>query len=153
MTYTLRFLIASLPLLFVSTDIAGLLIRHLHRNKKVLDRFVGTWRTEYKHRKTEWTPVAKTGASDLTSHRILGWPSSLQEQGTHDDKKTQLLLYTYDKEEKCYRSWYFSSSGQTSEGTGDWDVKTTNTNMGHCWKRRAGLYNDRKSIFCERRRV
>lgn len=122
MTYILRFLITLLPFLCIALT--------LHAadpisspDKEVLDRFVGTWRTEYKLRQTEWTPVAKTGAADLKYNRTLGG-QFVQEQGKHDDESTQLLMYTYDKEKNRYRMWWFSSTGQSSEATGEWDAKT-----------------------------
>ena len=60
--------------------------------QQVLERFIGKWRTEYTHRKAEWTPVAKEGASDLTFNRVLDG-QFVQERGIHDDKKTQLSMY------------------------------------------------------------
>lgn len=91
--------------------------------QQVLERFIGKWRTEYTHRKAEWTPVAKEGASDLTFNRVLDG-QFVQERGIHDDKKTQLSMYTYDEENKRYRLWWFSSTGQTSESSGEWDAET-----------------------------
>ena len=134
MTYTLRFLITLLPFFCIALT--------LHAadptsspEQEVLDRFIGKWRTEYTHRKTEWTPVAKAGGSDLTFNRVLAG-QFVQERGTHDDKKTQLSMYTYDEENKCYRLWWFSSTGQTSESTGEWDAETKTLKW--VWIRSAG---------------
>lgn len=89
--------------------------------QKVLDRFLGTWRTTYKLLKAEWTPEEKTGAADLTYSHALGG-QFIQERGEHADKTTNLVMYTYDAQRKSYRSWWFSSTGQTAESTGKWDA-------------------------------
>ena len=89
--------------------------------QKVLDGFVGTWRTTYELPKAEWTPEEKTGTADLTYARALGG-RFVQEQGEHADKSTVLVMYTYDGQRKCYRCWWFSSTGQTTEYTGKWDA-------------------------------
>jgi len=91
------------------------------REQKVLDRFLGSWRTTYKLPKAEWTLEEKTGAADLTFSRTLGG-QFVQERGEHADKTTHLVMYTYDAQQKSYRSWYFSSTGQTAESTGTWDA-------------------------------
>jgi len=89
----------------------------------VLDRFIGTWRTDYRSPKAEWTPVEKTGSAALTYSRVLGG-QFVQEQGTHADDRTALLMYTYDAREECYRLWWFSSTGQSSLAKGVWDSDT-----------------------------
>ena len=88
-----------------------------------MDRFVGAWRTEYRVPRAEWTPVEKTGAASLTYRRVLGG-EFVREQGEHTDETTALRLYTYDTHQKCYRTWWFSSTGQASEATGQWDADT-----------------------------
>jgi hypothetical protein len=41
-------------------------------------------------------------------------------------------MYTYDTQQKCYRAWWFHSSGQAGESTGNWDpdAKTFTWNSG-----------------------
>lgn len=91
--------------------------------QNVLNRFLGTWRTEYTLQKAEWTPVEKTGAADLTYSRVLG-DQFVQEDGKDADESTALRMLTYDAEKKDYRTWFFSSSGQANEAKGQWDPKT-----------------------------
>jgi hypothetical protein len=87
---------------------------------RVLDRFLGTWRTTYTVPKADLQPDAKTGAADMVFTRILG-DQFIQEQGVHADRNTALAMYTYDRQRKAYRSWWFSSTGQSGESTGRWD--------------------------------
>jgi hypothetical protein len=88
--------------------------------QKVLDRWVGNWKTTYKVPKAEWTPEERTGTAELTSSRVLGG-KFVQEKSEHSDKTSSVLMLTYDEEKKSYRSWWFSSTGQTAESTGKWD--------------------------------
>ena len=91
--------------------------------QKVLDRFVGTWRTTYTVSKTEWTPEAKVGSATISFGRVLGG-AYLQEKSEHSDKSSSLTMWTYDAERKSYRAWWFSSAGHSSESTGAWDGGT-----------------------------
>jgi Protein of unknown function (DUF1579) len=91
--------------------------------QKVLDKWLGSWRTSYKLPKAEWTPEEKKGTAELTDSRVVGG-QFVQEKGEHSDKTSSILMLTYDAEKKCYRSWWFSSTGQTAEATGKWDADT-----------------------------
>ena len=93
--------------------------------QKVLDGFIGTWRSEQKVVKPARTPKKKTIAADLTYSRVLGG-KFVQERGRgRDPDKTEVLaMYTYDTRRKSYRLWWFSSAGQTVEATGRWDAET-----------------------------
>jgi hypothetical protein len=93
------------------------------RQQKVLDKFLGTWRTTYKLPKAEWTPEPKEGSGTLTFTRMLGG-QFLHEKGEHSDKTSNITLFTFDAERKTYRTWWFSSTGQTAESTGEWDEAT-----------------------------
>lgn len=91
--------------------------------QKVLDKWLGRWRTTYKTPKAEWTPEEKAGTADVTNVRVIGG-RFLQEAAEHSDKTSATSLYTYDAEKKRYRGWWFSSAGQTAEWTGTWDAAT-----------------------------
>lgn len=91
--------------------------------QKVLDQFVGQWQSTYKVPKAEWTPKQKTGSAQLTTARVVGG-RFIQEKSEHSDKTSGSALLTYDEQRKCYRSWWFSSTGQTCESTGQWDAET-----------------------------
>jgi hypothetical protein len=91
--------------------------------QRVLDRFLGTWRSVYKVPKAELTSVERTGAADITYRRILGG-HFVQGQGRHANKKIDLVICTYDVQRKCYRGWWFTSWGRKSEWSGKWDEAT-----------------------------
>ncbi len=69
---------------------------------KVLGRYVGKWASE----------VEVTGA-DL-QYKV---------KSTMDDSES-LHLFTYDAEQKVYRSWWFNSTGLNSSASGTWDEAT-----------------------------
>jgi len=93
--------------------------------QKVLDRFIGTWRSEQKVVQAARMPEKKTSASDLTYNRVLGG-KFVQERGKgrDADKTEALAMYAYDTQRKSYRLWWFSSTGQTTEATGRWEAET-----------------------------
>ena len=93
--------------------------------QKVLDRFIGTWRSKHKLLKAKWTPVETAAEADLTYSRVLGG-KFVEERGKgKDTNKTQgRVMYTYDTQRKSYRLWRFSSTGQASEAAGRWDADT-----------------------------
>ena len=98
--------------------------------QKVLDRFIGTWRSkqevmqapemEQKKKKKK-----KKRTTELIYTRILGG-KFVQERGkgTGADKTETLTMFTYDTQPKSYRLWWFSSTGQTLEAAGKWDAET-----------------------------
>lgn len=88
----------------------------------VLDRLVGTWRTEYNLPKAEWTPEEKSATADLVYSRVLGG-KFVQEQGVHSNNTTGMAMYTYDSTRKHYKMWWFSSEGHSSEAMGIWDAE------------------------------
>jgi hypothetical protein len=86
---------------------------------KVLNRFLGTWRSTYK----VVTPEERRGTAEVTFARVLGG-KFVQERAQHSDKTTDMTMYTYDPEHKTYVAWWFSSSGQTAISVGKWDADT-----------------------------
>ena len=93
--------------------------------QKVLDAFLGTWRSEQKVQQAPATGEWKTTTTDLAYSRILGG-KFVQERGkgTGADKTETLVMFTYDTRGKSYRLWWFSSTGQTLEAAGKWDAET-----------------------------
>jgi hypothetical protein len=89
--------------------------------QKVLDKFVGDWRTTYKCPRSEWTPQETSGSAELNTARVVGG-RYIQEKSEHDDNTSGSSILTYDEQRKCYRSWWFSSTGQMSESSGQWDA-------------------------------
>ena len=118
-----RCLVALLPFVCLTPPVQAADPAPSSPEQEVLDKFTGTWRTEYQLPRAEWTPVEKAGAANLTYRRVLGG-EFVQEQSEHADGTTGLVMYTYDAGRKCYRIWWFSSTGQTSEATGQWDAGT-----------------------------
>ena len=87
---------------------------------EALNRFIGTWQTEYKLEKATWTPEEKNLTADLVYTRILGG-KFIQEKSVQSDKTEGMVMYTYDLTKKHYRMWHFSSQGHTSESVGHWE--------------------------------
>jgi len=90
---------------------------------RILDRLLGTWRTEYRQMKAEWTPEEENGSADLVCTRELAG-QVIRERGTYSDQTTSTWLLNYDAEQRKYRSWWFNSLGLTSESSGRWDEST-----------------------------
>jgi hypothetical protein len=88
--------------------------------QKVLDRWVGNWHSTYRAPQADWTPIAKEGAAELATRRVLRG-QFVQETTQHSDKTTAMVLLTYEAQPKRYRAWWFNSKGQTKEYTGRWD--------------------------------
>ncbi len=87
---------------------------------KVLDRYLGTWRSEYRLPKAVWTPEEKRGSAESISTRELGG-RFIRERAQHSDKSTATMLLTFDADKRNYRGWWFNSLGQANESTGRWD--------------------------------
>ena len=96
--------------------------------QKVLDMFVGDWKTTVTVPKAPWNPkaVSLTGASSIV--RILQG-RFLQDNGKGSNGMTNLTLTTYDAQRRCYRQWYFDSEGAARESKGKWDAKTRTFTM------------------------
>jgi hypothetical protein len=90
---------------------------------KVLNRFLGTWRSTYKIHKAQLTPMEGKGSADLTFTRVLS-NKFLHERRVHSDKSTHLIMYNYDPERKNYLAWWFASTGQAAILKGKWDADT-----------------------------
>lgn len=114
--------------------------------QKVLDKWVGKWRTTYKLPKAEWTPQEKTGTAELTTSRVVGG-RFVQEKSEHSDKTSGSLILTYDGQKKCYRAWWFSSAGHTNESTGEWNQRTKT--MTWTSKQEEGIVTTSKSHFVD----
>lgn len=91
---------------------------------KQLDRFLGTWKTEYRLPKAEWTPEEKSGSATMIFTRELGG-QMVRERTKHADGTENTFLMLFDASKKQYRAWWFSSTaeftGQPNNSTGQWD--------------------------------
>src|SRR5438552_2523693 len=101
--YSLRLIFASL-LALTAFSVRAAEPPRLSPEQKVLDRFLGTWRVTYTIAKAEWNPEEKKGTADDTYTRILAG-SFVQCKGEQSDKASNLVMYTYDADRKCYRAW------------------------------------------------
>lgn len=102
---------------FVLSPDRTLLNAPANAEQKVLDRWLGNWQTTYKQLK----PEEKSGTAETLTTRVIGG-QFVQEAAAHSDKSFSRSTITYDAEKKTYRSWWFSSTGQTDESTGTWDA-------------------------------
>ena len=88
--------------------------------QKPLDKFLGSWHTEYRMPKAEWTPEEKRGSADLVYTREIGG-QYVRERGKHSDQTFSTMLLTFDPDQKRHRGWWFNSQGNTSESSGRWE--------------------------------
>jgi hypothetical protein len=91
---------------------------------KQLDRFLGTWKTEYRVPKAEWTPEERNGSAEMNFSLELGG-KMVRERTKHADGTENTFLMLFDANKKQYRAWWFSSAaevtGQPNNSTGQWD--------------------------------
>ena len=87
---------------------------------KQLDRFLGTWKTEYRSPKAEWTPEEKSGSATMVFTRELGG-QMVRERTKHADGTENTFLMLFDADKKQHRAWWFSSMGLFNDSTGSWD--------------------------------
>lgn len=90
---------------------------------KVLERFVGTWDTETRSRRAEWTPKETRTTGTTKMEWVLGG-RFIQSKGHSDPGGLQdIQMMTYDAGRKQYRHWHFDSLGTGSESSasGQWD--------------------------------
>lgn len=90
--------------------------------QKVLDRFLGSWRSSLV-RKIDGNPEEYKGTINFTFTRVLDG-KFVQEKTESSDDTSGLAMSTFDPQKKCYRTWWFGSSGATSEATGMWDAES-----------------------------
>ena len=95
----------------------------LSAEDKVLDMFLGDWKTVSTTPKNSLNILAGTWTSTSSCVRPFGGPFLL-ETTKDSDGKTALNIKTYDVRKKCYRVWGFMSEGYTRNGTLTWDAKT-----------------------------
>ncbi len=88
--------------------------------QKRLDRFLGTWKTEYRLPKAEWTPEEKSGSATMVFTCELGG-QMVRERTKHADGTENTFLTMFDPQQMQYRAWWFSSTGQFNNSTGSWD--------------------------------
>ena len=91
--------------------------------QKVIDLFLGEWKGTSTALKAAWHPK-ETRATDTSSCVSILGGRFTESRGKVSDGTTSLVLTTYDRRKKCYRMWYFNSTGITSESRGQWDAET-----------------------------
>ncbi len=85
----------------------------------VLDQLLGEWTYECVSKAGNGPESRTTGRASYA--RILGG-GFLQEAGEGADNSHGLRLFTYDEQQKCYLTWFFSRNVQTDLVTvGQWD--------------------------------
>ena len=89
-----------------------------------LDRFLGTWQTDYRVLKAEWTPEEKIGSATMAFSLELGG-KMVRERTRHADGTENTFLMLFDATKKQYRAWWFTSVaefiGQPNDSIGQWD--------------------------------
>jgi hypothetical protein len=87
---------------------------------KVLERLIGSWDTTAVSRPAEWMPKEVRTAGSMTRVWALN-RSIVLENANSSDETEGMHLFTYDPQQKAFRSWWFGSEGHTSKSTGQWD--------------------------------
>jgi hypothetical protein len=105
---------------------------------KLLDKFVGTWKNTVTVHTAQWNPQEKKQTGDTICKRTLGG-AFVQEWGKHSDGSTGMTMYSWDKDRRHYRSWWFGSEGMSSESVGVWDEKEQKME----WRANEAGYNTR----------
>ncbi|MEM8679628.1 MAG: hypothetical protein AAGF97_09785 [Planctomycetota bacterium] len=82
---------------------------------KLLDRFLGTWRSV----QVQGPNVGE--AVELTYRRHLGG-QFVQEVGAVDGKEVAMIMYGYDTKQNIFRLWRFSAVEAPTTATGQWDA-------------------------------
>src|SRR5687767_10371585 len=100
---------------------------------EVLDRWVGTWKTEFVNKAAEWNPKEVKTTGKITCKWVLGG-KFVEEAGSGTNGVEHRVLWWYDTSRKAYRNAYFNSEGNATDATGTWDAKTTTMT----WKAEAG---------------
>jgi len=90
---------------------------------KVLHKRVGNWQGATTVHKTMWTPEEIRGSNISSCVAILGDRFTLNRTEASNGE-SDLALVTYDEQRKCYRMWWFGSTGQCIESQGQWDRRT-----------------------------
>lgn len=90
---------------------------------KVLDRWVGKWKTDIVHKPTNAESVETRTSGTITCTPILGG-TFLEEIGATSDGVEHRVLWGYDPERKVYRCWFFDSKNSRTTHEGQWDEKT-----------------------------
>lgn len=92
---------------------------------KILNQWVGTWKTEFVNRVAEWNPKEVKATGAITCKWILGG-KFVEEAGFSTSPGVEhRLLWWYDSNRKAYRQAFFSSEGTTLETSGTWNEKTS----------------------------
>lgn len=95
-----------------------------------LNRFQGTWEKQFTIYKSEWSPEEQTKSGTQTGVWILD-DHHLQEIGQDSDGLNYMTVYSYDVAAKAYRATVFSSNGNTSQMSGEWDPQSSTFTWKH----------------------
>lgn len=95
-----------------------------------LNRFQGAWEKEFTIYKSEWSPEEQMKSGTQTNAWILD-DHHLQETGQDSDGLNYMTVYSYDVAAKAYRASVFSSNGNTSQMSGQWDAQSSTFTWKH----------------------
>ena len=94
---------------------------------KVLDAWVGTWDFVFDSDPAKFQSEAVHATGTETARWTL--KGRFLERTTDSVQGESRMLQTYDPGKRAYRSWFFNSSGITTESLDDWDA--TSRTMTH----------------------
>lgn len=89
---------------------------------KVLERLVGTWKSENVLKTALATPTTSPNVGKNTL--ILGGHFIENKNYNNEGVLLNINIFSYDAKAQVYRQWLFMSDGNTLESTGTWDADT-----------------------------
>jgi hypothetical protein len=87
---------------------------------KNLQPLIGTWETQTTVKVAEWSPKELRMTGSVRCTWVLDG-RFVQVKGTDSLKQEFLGHWTYDVNNKSYRTWFFSSSGTAASWSGQWN--------------------------------
>jgi hypothetical protein len=101
---------------------------------KVLDRYLGTWKTETVKKVAAWNPREMRTTGTVTNEWVLNG-RFIQQRGKELNGAEHIQIRGYDPETKQFRHWHFHSQGSAIAATGSWDqdamTMTWKTDLGN----------------------
>lgn len=91
---------------------------------KVLERLVGTWKSENTVKTSPASATPATSTNVAKTSLMLGGHFIENRNYDKDGTLGNINIFSYDAKAKVYRQWLFMSDGNTLESTGVWDSET-----------------------------
>jgi hypothetical protein len=87
---------------------------------KVLERLIGNWESDLPYKPAEWTPKELQTNRTYQGQWVLNGRLIMSTIKDSDGTES-LFLWAYDPQVHKYKMWRFTSTGQITKSSGDWD--------------------------------